>query len=91
MSNGYRVAIKPSARRANAIVGRLIHERGSAIDFETRALAVAWAEGVSAGGGKVWIRDANPNDEGADGYLMSRGDLGDGAVKDEGPLETFEE
>ncbi|MFT4889580.1 MAG: hypothetical protein ACI9YT_000490 [Halobacteriales archaeon] len=90
MSDPYVVAIKPSARRANGTVGRLVHEEGAVREFDSRALAEAWADGVSRGGGHVWIRDANPNDEAADGYLMSRGDRPKRAGTDDGPLRGFE-
>lgn len=70
----YVVDIKPSARRANGVVGSVVHRRGSVRRFEAREDAEAWAAGLSERGGRtVWIRTANPDDRSeADAYLVSR-------------------
>jgi len=71
--SGYVVAIKTSARRANGVVGRLVFERGGHHRLASRAAADAWAASLSARGGvHVWVRDANPGDDDADGYLVRR-------------------
>ncbi|WP_459878235.1 hypothetical protein [Halorubrum gandharaense] len=67
------VAVKPSARKRNAKVGRLVFEEGSHHDFEHRAAAERWAEDLSTGDGHVWIASSHPEDEDeADLYLVSR-------------------
>jgi hypothetical protein len=68
------VDIKRSARRANGVVGDIVHRRGPRRRFEAREDAERWAAGLSASGDrKVWVRAANPDDRtGADGYLVSR-------------------
>lgn len=87
---GYVVAVKPSARRTNATVGRLVYERGSRERFDSRALAEEWARALSRGGGQVWIRDANPNDESpVDGYLISSNQHRVGGRSGDGPLGAF--
>jgi hypothetical protein len=70
----YVVDIKPSARRANGVVGSVVHRRGPVRRFEAREDAEAWAAGLSERGGRtVWIRTANPDDRSeADAYLVSR-------------------
>jgi hypothetical protein len=69
----YRVSIKPSARRTNGAVGQYVHTRGGHAVFPDRAAADRWAAQLAATGDRgVWIRDANPNDTDADGYLMGR-------------------
>ena len=71
--SGYVVAIKTSARRANGVVGRLVFRRGPDHHLACRAAADAWAASLSARGGvHVWVRDANPGDDDADGYLVRR-------------------
>jgi len=89
-AEGYVVAVKPSARRANATVGRLVYERGPREHFASRALAEEWARTLSRGGGRVWVRDANPNDgDPVDGYLVSSNrHRVDGRPVD-GPLASF--
>ena len=67
------VAVKQSARKRNAKVGRLVFEDGSRHIFESRAAATEWASDLSRGDGHVWIAAAHPRDEtGADLYLLSR-------------------
>ena len=67
------VAVKPSARKRNAKVGRLVFEDGPRHIFESRAAATEWASDLSRGDGHVWIAAAHPRDEtGADLYLLSR-------------------
>jgi hypothetical protein len=85
------VDIKPSARRANGVVGTTVHRRGVRRRFEAREDAESWAAGLAARGSRtVWIRSANPNDQtGADAYLVSRrpdrgGHVRDGAFEPEG-------
>jgi hypothetical protein len=70
----YVVDIKPSARRANGVVGATVHQEGTRRQFDGREAAESWATGLSvAGDRKVWIRTANPDDRtGADAYLVSR-------------------
>jgi hypothetical protein len=68
------VAVKPSARKRNAKVGRLVFEDGSRHAFESRAAAERWANDLSAGDGHVWVASAHPRDgDDADLYLVSRG------------------
>jgi hypothetical protein len=87
---GYVVAVKPSARRTNGTVGRLVYERGPRERFDSRAFAEEWARALSRGGGRVWIRDANPNDDAAvDGYLVSSNRHGVETRSSDGPLATF--
>lgn len=70
----YVVDIKPSARRASPDVGRYVRDHGGRRAFADRSAADGWAAKLSADGGKVWVRDANPDDAtGADGYLMAYG------------------
>jgi len=67
------VAVKPSARKRNAKVGRLVFEDGSRHAFESRAAAERWANDLSAGDGHVWVASAHPRDgDDADLYLVSR-------------------
>jgi hypothetical protein len=69
----YRVSIKPSARRTNGAVGQFVHMEGGHAVFPDRAAADRWAAQLAAAGDRgVWIRDANPRDTDADGYLMGR-------------------
>lgn len=70
----YVVDVKPSARRANGGVGTYVRDNGGRRTFEDRPAADEWATALSASGGHVWVRDANPDDStGADGYLMAYG------------------
>jgi len=70
---GYAVAIKPSARKRNAAVGRLVNREGPRHAFPSREAAERWADDLSTGDGHVWIRAAHPLDgSDADGYLVSR-------------------
>lgn len=86
----YVVALKPSARRSNATVGRLVFERGPCRAFDSRALADEWARRLSRGDGDVFVRDANPNDgDDVDGYLISNNALRVGERDLEGPLAEF--
>jgi len=86
----YVVAVKPSARRTNGTVGRLVFERGPRERFDSRALAEEWARALSRGGGQVWIRDANPNDQAqVDGYLVSSNRHRVETRSGDGPLATF--
>lgn len=91
-ADGYVVAVKPSARRTNGTVGRLVYERGPRERFDSRALAEEWARALSRSGGRVWVRDANPNDAApVDGYLVSsNGHRVDHRTSD-GPLGTYVE
>ena len=67
------VVVKPSARKRNAKVGRIVFEDGSAHTFESRAAAEQWASSLSTGDGHVWVASAHPFDDGeADLYLLSR-------------------
>ncbi|MFA1610323.1 hypothetical protein [Halobellus rubicundus] len=77
----YVVDVKPSARRTNGAVGRLIQQAGSRHRFDGRADAEAWAAGLSAQGeSTVWIRTANPDDRSdADAYLIGRRSWGVGS------------
>lgn len=67
------VEVKPSARKANGAVGRYVHRRGVRREFDGRAAAEAWADGLSEGRRPVWVRSAHPADDSeVDGYLVSR-------------------
>ncbi|MWV65846.1 hypothetical protein GRS48_13590 [Halorubrum sp. JWXQ-INN 858] len=67
------VAVKPSARKRNAKVGRLVFEGGPRHAFGSRAAAERWAADLSTGDGHVWVASAHPNDDGeVDLYLVSR-------------------
>ncbi|WP_066413790.1 hypothetical protein [Halorubrum aethiopicum] len=67
------VAVKPSARKRNAKVGRIVFEDGPRHAFESREAAERWADDLSAGDGHVWVAAAHPRDDGdADLYLLSR-------------------
>ena len=67
------VAVKPSARKRNAKVGRIVFEDGPHHAFESRATAERWADDLSTGDGHVWVARAHPRDDGeADLYLLSR-------------------
>jgi len=70
VSEGYVVAIKPTARKASAAAGEHVRDVGPTREFDSRAAAEAWVR--EEADGAVWVRDANPNDGSpADGYLMS--------------------
>lgn len=71
---GYVVDVKPSARRTNGAVGSVVNREGARREFDGRAAAERWARGLSvAGGRRVWVRRANPDDRtGADAYLVGR-------------------
>ena len=70
---GYQVSIKPSARRTNGAVGQYVHAQGAHAVFPDRAAADRWAAQLAGEGDRgVWVRDANPRDSDADGYLMGR-------------------
>jgi hypothetical protein len=89
-AGGYVVTVKPSARRANATVGRLVYERGTVERFDSRALAEEWARALSRGSGRVWVRDANPNDaDPVDGYLVSSNRHRVDERPVDGPLAAF--
>lgn len=67
------VAVKPSARKRNAKVGRLVFEDGPQHAFESRIAAERWADSLSTGDGHVWIASAHPRDDAdVDLYLVSR-------------------
>jgi len=67
------VAVKPSARKRNAKVGRLVFKNGPRHAFESRAAAERWADDLSTGDGHVWVASAHPrDDDDADCYLVSR-------------------
>ncbi|WP_410765532.1 hypothetical protein [Haloferax sp. DFSO60] len=68
------VLVKPSARRRNGAVGRLVNQRGARHVFSSRDDAELWARGLSTDGeSRVWIRRADPRDESdADAYLVGR-------------------
>jgi hypothetical protein len=69
----YRVSIKSSARRSNGAVGQFVHIHGALTEFPDRDAADEWAAQLTATGDRgVWVRDANPGDASADGYLMGR-------------------
>lgn len=69
----YVVAVKPSARRTSAAVGRWVRDRGPRRTFETKSLAREWARRASGPRARVWIQDAVPTDASdADGYLVGR-------------------
>lgn len=74
MSESFVVEIKPSARRTNGAVGRLVNREGSRHAFPGREAAESWAAGLVTGGKRpVWIRAANPNDPAdVDAYLVGR-------------------
>ena len=67
----YVVAVKPSARRASGAAGEWVRDEGSTREFPGRPAADSWARECSSNGTVVYVRDANPGDEEADGYLMA--------------------
>lgn len=68
---GYVVAVKPSARRASAAAGEWVNIEGSTREFPGRKAADSWARTCSTDDALVYVRDANPRDAAADGYLMA--------------------
>ncbi|ESS11492.1 MAG: hypothetical protein A07HR60_01548 [uncultured archaeon A07HR60] len=73
LSVAYVVAVKSSARKRNAKVGRFVLERGTHRELSHREAAERWAAELSAGDGHVWIAAAHPADQSdANGYLVSR-------------------
>lgn len=86
--DGYVVAVKPSARRASAAAGEWVRDHGPTRAFPGRKAARSWARECSGDGALVYVRDANPGDGEADGYLMAlaRRDV-DGATATEDPGE----
>lgn len=72
---GYRVEIKPSARRTNGAVGQAVQSDGRVRVHEDRAAADEWASDLTERGERrVWIQDAPPHDRTPnDGYLVARG------------------
>lgn len=73
MSEGYVVAVKPSARRVSGAAGEWVATEGRFRRFDSKALAREWARTVSPQGRTLWVQDAHPLDEGpADGYLLAR-------------------
>lgn len=68
---GYVVAVKPSARRASAAAGEWVNAEGTTRTFPGRTAADSWARDCSTGDALVYVRDANPGDAEADGYLMA--------------------
>ncbi|MCU4800979.1 hypothetical protein OB920_11420 [Halobacteria archaeon HArc-gm2] len=68
---GYVVAVKPSARKSNAAVGRWVNRNGPTRRFPSKAHAREWARECAGPGAFVWIQDAVPWDDGeTDGYLV---------------------
>lgn len=74
----YVVEIKPSARKRNPTVGRMVNREGTTHEFESRAAAEGWADELTAGSrDHVWIQSAHPQDRSAaDAYLVSRNTRG---------------
>jgi hypothetical protein len=68
---GYVVAVKPSARRASAEAGEWVNSEGATRSFPGRKAADSWARTCSTADALVYVRDANPRDAEADGYLMA--------------------
>ena len=67
----YVVAVKRSARRASATAGEWVRDHGVTREFPGPPAARSWARECSSGNTLVYVRDANPGDEEADGYLMA--------------------
>ena len=71
--DGYRVIVKPSARKVSAPAGRWVNRHGPRRTFETKALARAWARACRGPRAPVWLQDTPPwADDEADGYLVGR-------------------
>lgn len=68
---GYVVAVKPSARKASAAAGEWVNSEGATRAFAGRKAADSWARSCTTDDALVYVRDANPGDEAADGYLMA--------------------
>lgn len=67
----YRLAIKESALESNPAVEELADESGSTIELDSKRTAEQLAERISAGGERVRVQRAAPNDPSdADGYLI---------------------
>jgi hypothetical protein len=75
--------VKPSARRANGLVGALVLEQGTRHSFPGRPAADSWARDLTQDGDRhVWVRTANPNDGAdVDAYLVSRRPARGGVVE----------
>ncbi|MDS0257798.1 hypothetical protein NDI56_00085 [Haloarcula sp. S1CR25-12] len=71
--SGYLVAVKPSARRVSARVGRWVNREGTTRAFDSKPLAREWARACCSASATVWVQDAPAwADDGADGYLVGR-------------------
>ena len=71
--DGYRVRVKPSARKVSAPAGRWVNRNGPERVFETKALAREWARACRGPTAPVWLQDAPPwASDDADGYLVGR-------------------
>ncbi|MCL9815532.1 hypothetical protein [Natronocalculus amylovorans] len=72
------VEIKPSARKRNPNVGRLVNKSGTTHTFESRSVAERWAAAlISSARTRVWIQSAHPADRSdVDAYLLSRNTRG---------------
>jgi len=70
-SDGYLVAVKPSARRVSARAGQWVNHHGPTRAFASKAMARDWARLCSEPTVTVWVQDA-PDWAGddADGYLV---------------------
>lgn len=67
----YLVAIKPSARRVSARVGRWVNREGTRRRFDSKPLAREWARACCGTTATVWVQDAPRWADGpADGYLV---------------------
>jgi hypothetical protein len=67
----YLVAIKPSARRVSARVGRWVNREGTRRRFASKPLAREWARACCGTTATVWVQDAPRWADGpADGYLV---------------------
>lgn len=72
VTDGYRLAVKTSARRAHAAVGEWVNREGPHRRFDSKALAREWARECSGPRTAVWVQDAPPADDtDADGYLVA--------------------
>lgn len=85
----YTVTVKPSARRSNAAVGRLVNRMGPHRRFASKPLAREWARELSSPRATVWIQDAVPNDDSdVDGYLVGGDRAGAPAASRPGPTQS---